>query len=68
MLKDIVYQGTYRGKDLTIGIILENPIIHGLSPDKLAFSVSLKSNADETLWFEDFTFHIVDESECRHST
>ena len=63
MLKNFSYYGTYHDENLTIGLLLENPIDYGQDAAVITFSVTLKaaSNKGVPPRLEDFTFYLMDE-------
>ena len=65
MLKDYNCFGVYRDDNLTINVMLENPIEHSLSADLLVFSVTIEPRDKAMCKPEvgtDITFYITDES------
>jgi hypothetical protein len=63
MLKKYGYAGNYHDEDISVGILLENPLDIGLEADTLVFSVTLrgKSNTVNAPRLEDFNFYLMDE-------
>jgi hypothetical protein len=63
MLKNFGYGGAYRDKNISVSVLLENPLDYGIDAAKLVFSVALKhKNGGTPPRFENFTFYIMDES------
>lgn len=65
MLKNLGYYGIYRDQNISISVLLENPLHCGLEPSKLVFSVIVKDKQEKekALGFEDCTFYIMDEQD-----
>lgn len=63
MLKNLGYYGTYHDQDISISVLLENPLHCGLEPSKLVFSVIVKDKLKQAqaLGLSDCTFYIMDE-------
>ena len=62
MLKNFGYGGAYRDENISVSVLLENPLDYGIEAAKLVFSVVLKDrNSDTSPRLEDFTFYIMDE-------
>lgn len=63
MLKNLGYDGAYHDQNLSVSVLLENPLDFGLEPVTLVFSVTVKGKQDcaVNLNIEDFTFYIMDE-------
>ena len=70
MLKNYGYGGAYRDDNISVSVLLENPLEYGLEANTMVFSVTLNARNSETAVprFEDFTFHIMDEASGLHST
>lgn len=70
MLKHLGYSGTYNDENISVSILLENPIEHPLQPILLTFSVrvQIKSNHPNILRPENIAFYILDESNDLHNT
>lgn len=64
MLKDLVYAGTYRDKDISVIVILQSPLDYGLNANTMAFEVMVAAKSDSTVapLLKDFTFYIIDEA------
>jgi hypothetical protein len=69
MLKNLGYDGAYRDELISVSVLLENPLEHGLNVTALAFSVAIRAvNASAVMPRpEDFTFYIMDESDALHN-
>ena len=63
MLKNLGYDGVYHDQNLSVSVLLENPLDFGLKPAMMVFSVTVKDKRDPmaNLNIEDFTFYILDE-------
>lgn len=70
MLKNYGYDGAYRDENVSISVLLENPLEYGLETNTLAFSVTLKALNSTAIIpkLEDFTFYIMDEANRLYST
>ena len=70
MLKNCGYGGTYHDKDISVSMLLENPLDCGLEAASLVFSVIIrdKRTGSAKLSPEDFTFYIVDEANFIYNT
>jgi len=68
MLKNLGYVGTYHDNNISVNVLLENPIDYGLEPTALVFSITLKAKNDSVLQPEDFTFYIMDETDRLYNT
>ena len=68
MLKNLGYNGAYRDENISVSILLENPMEHGLEPTDLAFSVTLISKNGEPPRMKDFAFYVMDETNRLHNT
>lgn len=64
MLKNLGYDGTYNDKNISVSVLLENPLEHDLDARMLTFSVTVKekSGTSTMVGIEDFTFYVMDES------
>ena len=64
MLKNFGYAGIYRDKDISINVLFESPVDHGVDIDKLVFSVRISARHGELgiLLPNEFTFYIMDEA------
>ena len=62
MLKNFGYGGAYRDENLSISVLLENPLDYEIETTKLVFSVVLKDKSGSIPKLEDFAFYIMDES------
>jgi hypothetical protein len=69
MLKLISYDGTYRDENITVSVVLENPLDYGLATTALAFSVVVKDkNGNNTSpHIDDFVFYLMDENFRLHN-
>lgn len=70
MLKNLGYYGTYHDQNVSVSVLLENPLNYGVESSKLAFSVMVKNkqNSAETLDFKNCTFYIMDEKNHIYNT
>ena len=70
MLKNYGYDGAYRDENLSVSVLLENPLEYGFEANTLVFSVTFnaKDNGVDVPRLEDFTFHIMDEVNCLYNT
>ena len=70
MLKNFGYDGAYHDEDISVSIMLENPLDWELETTALVFSVALRAkNKDlSQLSMLDFTFYIMDESNRLYNT
>lgn len=70
MLKDCGYGGAYHDKDISVSMLLENPLDCGLEAASLVFSVIIrdKGTGSAKLSPEDFTFYIMDEHNSIYNT
>ena len=68
MLKNLGYAGTYRDDNISVSVLLENPLEYGLEPTDLVFSVVFRAKNTVTLRLEDFTFYIMDEANSLYNT
>ena len=70
MLKNFGYDGTYRDRNISISVLLENPLDYDLEAATLVFSVTVKDkrNGAENLSFESCTFYIMDEQNRIYNT
>ena len=68
MLKNYGYAGAYRNEDISVSILLENPLEHSLDVTELVFSVVMKGRTGSASRIEDVTFYIMDEADQLHNT
>jgi len=70
MLKNFGYDGVYKDGDISVNLLLENPLEHNLDATELAFSVKVGARNAGTVTprLEDFTFYIMDEVNNLHNT
>ena len=70
MLKNSGYSGAYRDDDITVDVIMENPLNHGLNADTLAFGVMVKpaNNSTVSPRLDDVAFYIMDEANNLYNT
>ena len=70
MLKNYGYDGAYRDDNISVSVMLENPLEYGLEADTLVFGVILKAKNSEASVprLEDFTFSIMDEADRLYET
>ena len=70
MLKDCGYGGAYHDKDISVSMLLENPLDCGLEATSLVFSVIIRDKRTGSAKFspEEFTFYLVDEANFIYNT
>jgi len=70
MLKHLKFSGIFHDDNLSVNVTLENPADYGFAATDLLFSimVSVKSNIGIIPRPEDFTFYVMDETNCMHNT
>ena len=70
MLKKLGYSGAYRDQNISVSVLLENPLDYGLDPATLVFSVIVKDkqNSATALGFVDYSFFIIDEQNHIYNT
>jgi hypothetical protein len=68
MLKNYGYDGAYRDENISISVMLENPLLLGLEPTTLVFSVTVKGKKGNMPRLEDFSFYVMDEANRLHNT
>ena len=70
MLKNYGYDGAYRDGNISVSVLLENPLEYGFEASTLVFSVMFKAGNNEAAVprLEDFTFSIMDEANRLYST
>ena len=69
MLKNLGYAGVYHDKNISVSLLLENPLEHNLEATVLVFSVALRTkNSDTDMILDDFTFYIMDETNRLYNT
>lgn len=62
MLKNFGYDGVYRNQNLSVSVLLENPLDYNLEIAKLIFSVTIRDKKKGVVpHLEDFTFYLMDE-------
>jgi hypothetical protein len=62
MLKNFGYGGAYRDENISVSVLLENPLDYGIEAAKLVFSVAIEDkNSGTSSRLEDFIFYIMDE-------
>ena len=63
MLKNFGYGGIYRDENISVSVLLENPLEYGIEANKLVFSVVLKDHSGAAFpELENFSFYVMDES------
>jgi len=68
MLEDVSYNGFYRNKDMSVNVMLDNPMRYNLEADRLAFKVEvIPRRGDATLYVEDFTFYLMSDDNRLHN-
>jgi hypothetical protein len=62
MLNRIGYYGVYKDNDISVSIMLENPLEYGLDAELLVFSVVIKPHSGDVVVIQlnDFAFYIMD--------
>lgn len=70
MLKNLSYDGTYRDENISVSIMLENPLDWGIEVTAFVFSIALRSKNDNPIpaRMSDFTFYIMDENNHLYNT
>jgi len=69
MLKNLGYDGTYHDENISVSILLENPLDFGLELTKLVFSITLRTKNNPTApRMEDFAFYVMDEAHYLYNT
>lgn len=70
MLKNLGYYGTYHDPNISVSVLLENPLDFCIDPSKLVFNVMVKNKRQGTkpCSFESCTFYIMDEQNRIYST
>ena len=68
MLKSYGYDGVYNDENLSVSVLLENPLEHGLDATQLVFSVTLRAKNSAAPKLEDFTFYVMDEADRMYNT
>lgn len=70
MLKNLGYYGTYHDENISVSVLLENPLRCGIESSKLAFSVMVRDKQDNAkpFGFQDCTFYIMDEQNSLYNT
>lgn len=63
MLKNLGYDGAYHDPNISVNVLLENPLDYGLDAATLVFSVTIKDKREraDNLNIENFDFYIMDE-------
>lgn len=69
MLKKLGYDGTYNDKNISVSVLLENPLEHDLDAQMLTFSVKVKEKSGTATMsgLEDFAFYVMDEANHLHN-
>jgi len=62
MLKNSGYSGAYRDENISVSVLLENPLEHNLEATALVFSLALRARNDDTPKLDDFTFYLMNET------
>ena len=64
MLKNLGYDGVYHDENISVSVLLENPLDYGLNATELLFSVTLRAQngSQNALRMDDFTFYVMDEA------
>lgn len=69
MLKNLGYDGAYNDENISVSVLLENPLEHDLDAQMMTFSVKVKEKGGTSTMsgLEDFTFYVMDESNHLHN-
>ena len=69
MLKNLGYHGLYRDQDISVSVLLENPLDCGLEAAALVFSVIVRErqNGTANLGMDSLSFYIMDEQNRIHN-
>lgn len=70
MLKNLGYDGAYNDENISVNILLENPMDWDFEETNLVFSIALRGKKESAIAikFEDFNFYIMDEANYLHNT
>jgi len=68
VLKNYGYDGAYNDENISVSVLLENPLEYGFEATELVFSVGLRAKNDDAPKLEDFTFYVMDEAGQLHDT
>ena len=70
MLKNLGYDGAYHDENISVSVLLENPVEYGIDAAQLVFSVALRANnrSHTAPHIDDFTFYIIDETHYIYNT
>ncbi len=70
MLKHLGYDGAYHDENISVSVLLENPLEHGLDLATIVFSVTTraKDGAASVPSMEDLTFYLMDEDNRLYNT
>lgn len=69
MLKNLGYDGAYHDENMSVSVLLENPLEYNLEASTLVFSIALRSkNGSKILRLEDFAFYVMDETNRLYNT
>jgi hypothetical protein len=68
MLKNKGIAGAYHDENISVGVLLENPLDYGLEATELVFSVTITAKSESAaLNLKDFAFYIMDETNHIHN-
>lgn len=70
MLKKLGYNGAYNDQNISVNVLLENPVDCGLEETNLVFSIRLRGKKESAaiVKIQEFRFYIMDETNCLHNT
>lgn len=72
MLKNFLYGGGYHDENVSVSMLLENPMECGFEEGNLVFSIHVRreneSSNTSMMRLEDFTFYIMDENNRLYNT
>lgn len=70
MLKNFGYDGVYNDENISVSVLLENPIDWNFEETNLVFSIALRGKKESAvaIKLEDFNFYIMDETNHLHNT
>jgi len=69
MLKNKGYTGAYNDENISVGVLLENPLNYKLEAVQLVFSITVANKDDNSsLKTNDFAFYIMEETNQLHNT
>ena len=68
MLKNFGYDGVNHDMNISVSVLLENPLECGFEAAELVFSVALSAKDGGIPRLEDFTFYLMDEADQMYNT